>query len=384
MKSYRLSVTNSVDISNFVSIQQQHGIAVEGGSSMPLITGYEQVLANRVTDLFAVIAQQDGEITSLTDKVIGVTYKDGSKKFYEIGRRFGKHQGGIIPHTLITPLSVGQKFKLGDVVTYNSDFFEINYLNPQNLLWKNGLLMNVAIMDTTDTFEDSSAISEKAANALRTKMTYVRTLVLDFNITVNDLVEIGDDLTAESILCIMEDSITADNDLFDEETLGTLSQLSSASPRAKHSGKVEHVEVFYNGEIEDMSESLEALAISYDRKLSKVQKAMGKNIISGRVDESYRVEGRSLGRNQLVINIYITAYVAAGVGDKCVYANQMKSVVGDVLVGANKTESGIDIDGIFGYQSISNRIVLSPEILGTTNMLLEVIGKNAAKLYFGD
>lgn len=373
-----------MDISNFVSIQQQHGIAVEGGSSMPLITGYEQVIANRVTDLFAVVAQQDGEVVALSNKVIAVLYKDGTKKYYEIGRRFGKHQGGIIPHTVVTNLSVGQKFKVGDVISYNSDFFEINYLNPQNLLWKNGLLMNVAIMDTTDTFEDSSAISEKAAESLRTKMTSVRSLVIDFNVTVNDLVEVGDELTAESILCIMEDSITADNDLFDEETLSTLSQLSSASPRAKSSGKVEHIEVFYNGEIEEMSESLESIAITYDRQLSKVQKALGTTVVSGRVDENYRIEGKPLGKNQIVINIYITAFVAAGVGDKCVYANQMKSVIGDVLVGANKTESGINIDGIFGYQSISNRIVLSPEIIGTTNMLLEVIGKNAAKLYFGE
>ena len=384
MISYRLRVTTSVDISNFVSIQQQHGIAVEGGSSMPLITGYEQVIANRVTDLFAVVAQQDGEVVALSNKVIAVLYKDGTKKYYEIGRRFGKHQGGIIPHTVVTNLSVGQKFKVGDVISYNSDFFEINYLNPQNLLWKNGLLMNVAIMDTTDTFEDSSAISEKAAESLRTKMTSVRSLVIDFNVTVNDLVEVGDELTAESILCIMEDSITADNDLFDEETLSTLSQLSSASPRAKSSGKVEHIEVFYNGEIEEMSESLESIAITYDRQLSKVQKALGTTVVSGRVDENYRIEGKPLGKNQIVINIYITAFVAAGVGDKCVYANQMKSVIGDVLVGANKTESGINIDGIFGYQSISNRIVLSPEIIGTTNMLLEVIGKNAAKLYFGE
>ena len=82
MISYRLRVTTSVDISNFVSIQQQHGIAVEGGSSMPLITGYEQVIANRVTDLFAVVAQQDGEVVALSNKVIILLYKDGTKKYY--------------------------------------------------------------------------------------------------------------------------------------------------------------------------------------------------------------------------------------------------------------------------------------------------------------
>ena len=104
---------------------------------------------------------------------------------------------------------------------------------------------------------------------------------------------------------------------------------------------------------------------------------------NGRVDNTMRVEGKPLELDNLVINIYITGPVSAGVGDKGVFANQMKTVFGRVMTGINETESGEPIDAIFGYQSISDRIVLSPEIIGTTNTLLKVLSKKVAKIYRG-
>ncbi len=61
----------------------------------------------------------------------------------------------------------------------------------------------------------------------------------------------------------------------------------------------------------------------------------------------------------------------------------MKTIFGRIFSGVNETESGVPIDGIFGYLSISNRIVRSPEIMGTTNTLLKVLSKKAAEVYFG-
>lgn len=52
------------------------------------------------------------------------------------------------------------------------------------------------------------------------------------------------------------------------------------------------------------------------------------------------------------------------------------------MTGTNQTEDGQPIDIIFGYQSVSDRIVLSAELNGTTATLLRVIGSQAADLYF--
>ena len=54
------------------------------------------------------------------------------------------------------------------------------------------------------------------------------------------------------------------------------------------------------------------------------------------------------------------------------------------MTGVNETKSGKQIDAIFGYQSISNRIVTSAEVIGTTNTLLREITKEVIDIYRND
>jgi hypothetical protein len=61
----------------------------------------------------------------------------------------------------------------------------------------------------------------------------------------------------------------------------------------------------------------------------------------------------------------------------------MKTVFSEVMAYEMKTESGEIIDAVFGQKSIENRIVLSPAIIGTTNVLLDIIGKKAAAIFKG-
>nr|DAR93937.1 MAG TPA: hypothetical protein [Caudoviricetes sp.] len=51
------------------------------------------------------------------------------------------------------------------------------------------------------------------------------------------------------------------------------------------------------------------------------------------------------------------------------------------MTGVNETQSGKPIDAIFGYQSISNRIVQSAELIGTTNTLLKLISQEVIDIY---
>jgi hypothetical protein len=60
----------------------------------------------------------------------------------------------------------------------------------------------------------------------------------------------------------------------------------------------------------------------------------------------------------------------------------MKTIISGVMSGVNKTESGMKINAKFGYTGFSNRIVLSPEIIGTTNTVLIGMGNIVADEYF--
>jgi hypothetical protein len=366
---------------NFIGIQHGHGVACAGYHANAVRTGYEQVVAHRTSDLFAFTAKKPGKVISLDEKGMVVEYDDGEKKGIELGRRYGNAEGATIPHDVRAAVKLGQKFKAGDLLSYNEGFFEQDTLNPNQVVWKAGVTVRVALMESTLTLEDSSAISKKAAELLKAKTTKTRTIILDFQQSVSKLVKVGQAVESGDILCVIEDATTAKNDLFDEESLDTLRVLQAQTPLAKAAGIVERIEVFYHGEKQDMSESLRSLANASDREMMARYRAIGRTAMNGQVDESFRSDGDALNLDTVAIKIYITSDVAAGVGDKGVFGNQMKTVFGKVLEHEVTTESGLPVEAIFGQKSIFDRIVSSPEIIGTTTTLLRLAGERAVKAY---
>ena len=371
---------------NFINIQQSSCTGAIGYKPMPLRTGYDGVLAQRASDLFAFTAKQDGKVLDVNDNAIKVEYKDGSIEIVELGRRFGTVTGTIIPHDVKPNVKIGERFKLGDLMAYNDSFFTPNPMSPTDALWKAGVPVRTAIFECNGTLEDSSMITQATAEQLATYITKPRTLVLKFEQGVRDLVKVGQELDVETILCTIEDSVAARSDVLDEASVRTLKSIASQTPRAKYHGKVERIEVFYNGDIEDMSESLQAIAKAGDKDRIKRNKALEKEgVLTGRVDSSMRIDGNPLDIDHIAIKLYLTGLVPAAVGDKGVFGNQLKTIFGTIMDGVNSTANDdVPIDAVFGYKSIFNRIVLSPQLQGTTNVLLGLIGKATAKAYYGE
>jgi hypothetical protein len=350
---------------------------------MPVRTGYEQVIAHRTGSLFASSAKQDGRVVAVSDDGIVVEYADGEVKGFPVGRQYGAAAGLTIPHSLVTDMKEGQKFKAGEIISYNKGYFERDVLNPKNVVWKQGVLVKVALMEAAITLEDASAISPRVSDLLRTNVTKVRMVKLNFDQKVGRMAKVGQALKTEDILCVIEDSVTANQNLFDETSLDTLRALSAQTPTAKAKGVLERVEMYYHGDKEDMSESLRAIANACDKELVKRQKAAGKTGFTGQVDDSFRVEGDPLMLDTLVIKFYITSEVPAGEGDKGVFSSQLKTVFSRVMTGDVKSESGVMIDAIFGAKSVADRIVTSADAMGTTNTLLKVLAKRVVAAYRG-
>jgi len=300
---------------NFIGIQHSHGLACDGYHQSAVRTGYEQVLTKRTSDLFAFTARKPGMVLSMTETSLLVEYEDGERKGFELGRRYGHAAGLIIPHSVVSDLKQGQKFKEGTLLCYNDGFFEKDILDPNNVIWKAGVTAKIALLEAPVTHEDSSAISQRLAELLKTKTTKVKKIVVSFDQSVRKLIKVGQHVEAEDILCIIEEAVTANNQLFDEESIETLRKLGAMTPEAHAKGTVERIDVFYHGDEEDMSESLRTLTNATDRELLKRNKELGRPAFTGAVDESYRVDGNPLQFNTLVIEVYITGIVAAGVGD---------------------------------------------------------------------
>lgn len=300
---------------NFISIQNSSGMSAVGYDVSPLRTGYERVLAHRVDDLFAYTAKEDGVITGVSPKAVTVTYRSGKSRSIELGRRFGMVAGMIMPHALESHLQEGDKVKAGDLIAFNNSYFKLDPHDRTQALWKSGVMVKTAIMENADTLEDSSVISEKTAERLAAYITKVREVVVRFDQSIHQLVQVGDEVDVETILCTIEDGQSSSNPLFDDESLKTLRLLSAYTPRAKYHGNVEKIEVFYNGELEDMSESLKEIAQASDKQRRSLSKQMNMPYTSGVVDSTMHVDHRPLDMDSLVIRIYVTSLQPMATGD---------------------------------------------------------------------
>lgn len=302
----------------------------------------------------------------------------------QLGRRFGSGAGSVYPHDIVTNLKKGDLVDKGDTIAYNTNYFTPDSFNPKNSVWKAGVMAKVALLESTDTFEDSSSVSLNLASKLATNATKVRTIFVDFENEVKNLVKEGDKLDPESILCTIEDAVTSDNGLFSEDNLQTLKLLSGNAPKAKYGGVVDKIEVIYYGDVEDMSPTLRELVAKTDKRLAQQRRALGLKVVTGGVEDTLRIDNKTLEMDTAVIKVYLTKEDNIKAGDKLVFSNQMKSIIGRVMEGVNETESGEPIDAHFGYNSVVNRVVLGPEVIGTTNTFLKVLSKHVAKVYFED
>ena len=346
-------------------------------------TGYESVMAQRTTATFAYSADNDGVVTGIKDKGIIVTYSDGTTAGYALGRIYGNAEGSTYPHDIVTPLKLNDKFKKGDILVYNTGFFEPDFLNPKQVIWKSSVTVKTALYESSQTHEDSSSISTKVAGLLRTKTTKVRSIVVDFNQGIRSVLKAGSKVKPKDFLCVLEDSVTDLANLLDDTAIETLKRLGNKAPKAKYTGVLDKIEILYHGDKEDMSVTLKELANHSDRLLAESTRATGKRVMTGSVNSDYRVAGTPLGLDTAEIKFYITVATHTGQGDKTVFSNQLKSVIGEVMDYEMTTESGTPIDAVFGALSIANRIVCSPDIIGTTNTLLKIIGQQAVNIYKG-
>ena len=368
---------------NFIAIQQEHALACDGYHQFTVRTGYDNVIAERTSELFAVIAKKPGTVRSVKENGIIVDYEDGTDQGYQLGRRFGNAAGLTIAHNVVTTLRDGDKFQPGEAICYNDGFFEQDFFDPKRIALKNAVDTTTVLWESADTHEDSSAISRKLSGKLSANISKVKTVQVAFDQKVSQLVTVGQKVEADSVLCFIEDAVTASSDLFTRDNIDTLRAIGAQTPRAKVKGVVERIEYFYHGDKEDMGESILALANQGDKELKARALARGGKVFTGEVDGGFRIDANQLPMGYMAIRIYITSQVASGVGDKGVFCNQLKTVHGRVIEDQVTTESGEEVDAIFGMKSIENRIVHSPVMIGTTARLMYELGKKAVAAYRG-
>lgn len=342
------------------------------------------MVAYRNDDNFAVPASANGRVKEIKDDVIVVEYDDGTVEAHDFGRKFGVFAGTVIPHSLTPTLNVGDTFSKGDFLVYNSDYFTVDPMSRKQLLWKAGVLARTILVETPETHEDSSAISDSLAAKLVTSITEPVLIRVLFSQNVRDLVKPGESVDIESILCTIENPMGEESAVWGEEADNIMRRIGAINPPAGYVGVVERIEVFYNGDMDAMSPTLKDITRASNRTMSRKSRALGRDATEGRVEPGFQIEGKAIASNEAVIKVYITGTRPMGVGDKGVFGPQLKTVVGRVMTGENFTfQDRQPIDAKFGYFSLLARVVESSSVIGTTTTLLLEVGKRFVKTYRG-
>lgn len=368
----------------FINTQHSHTIATEAYCQPYVRTGYEKVAAHRTSKLFSTTAEEKGVVVSASDEGLVVKYESGRVDSIALGRQYGKAEGSVYPHDIISRLKQGTKFNKGDLLAYNEKFFEPDFLDPTAANMKVSGFATVAFIEDKSTHEDSCTISPKLGSQFKTEVTKIKSYVVRFEQAIQDVVKIGSEVLPRDVLMVIEDEITASNGQFSGDSIDTLKRLANVAPRAGIHGTLEKIEVYYHGEKRDMSPTLKKLSDRSDAVIASQCKATGQEVLTGQVGAEYRVSGTPLELDQAEIKLYITTKASTGVGDKAIFGHQMKSTIAEVHPGDIFTASGVEVDAIFSYRSLAGREVNSANLIGSTTVLLDLAAKRALNAYYGE
>lgn len=341
-------------------------IPAVGYSPSVYLTGYESVIGSRVGEFYVFQAKQAGVITRVGKKGMTVTYEDGTEAGYKLGIKHASDSGTYYPHEYVTDMAKGDSFEAGWILAWCSGFFTRDIHSPYNVSMMLGTTATVALLEGNDVLEDGSAMSETFRGELSTRTTSMVSFILDSSQDVNGLVGEDSEVNYGDVLVTISEGIERSLDL-SNQALSDLDSLGNRSPKSSAKGVVSKLEVFYMGNPEEMSPTLQSLIeMDNKRRSAEANILKGKKVSrTGEVKKSTYIAGKKLMPGNVIIVLYIDKDLDYGVGDKASISNQLKTIVGRILAGVNRTENGVDIDILFGAQSCNARIVHSFRKQGT-------------------
>lgn len=355
----------------FISIQNGHVAPIDNAEIPYVRTLEELAIAYRVDKPFTFMAAEDGTVTKLTKDTIEVTYLSGKKDSMTLGVWSTRAESNkAFKHSTVTDLKLNDKFLKNDPIAWNNSFFEKDWLYKGKLVYKMATFGNVALSEEEGTKEDSSIISNKMHAKVSTQVYDTRSFIFNGADRITSLPKLNDKLKPDSLLYTIVNPMVTDVNL-SRQVLESLQEVKNNYAYAEKSGTLDYIEAYYNCTKSELSQSFQDLID--DKNLVRVSK---------QVSNQYSVNGKPLAKGEIQLIFFISSKQLAGGGEKIVLANQLKSIIGDVVTYSMYTlDSKIETDMFFGKLSVENRVVNSAYTMGTNNLVLYMLGKEVAKLW---
>lgn len=342
----------------FTSTQWSQAISASNYGIVPLRTGYENVLPHRTSELYSKVAKANGTVTEVKDDELVITYDDKSVDRYPLGLYIGEASGEYHRHTRVTDMKVGDKFKKGDVVGWNSNWFMRDLFCPGQVGLKGGFMVRVGLFEDQDTYEDSIAISSRIAN--ETLIPYIKHTPFTMRITDNLFlkVKVGDDIEQDSILCDIEEPHLMEGN-HDASFVAEVNKLGIKQVKSTHHGKIIDIRVQYNGALENMSESVRQFVTKANKLTKRKNQIVGSAVETNAVSGIFNVNRPSIQPDTLLVIFFVESLDGRTRADKFVFGNQLKATAGRIMTKKMYTEDKQEIDAKTSFKAPFNRMVIS-------------------------
>lgn len=337
-----LGVTHDDPDRTSMSIKQAKAtVPIQDADPVLIGNKVEAIMPYLLSDEFVVTAKNDGKVIAIENQYVIVEYKDGIKYAIDISDRVRKNSsaGFWIDNTLTCDLKVGDKFKKGDVLAYNSKHFtKHSYDNGASM--NLGALCKIAISSQWDVFEDSAPISKRLSDKLTTEMVDEKEVTVSPYTFIDHIVNVGDSIKAGDPLLIFSDAETDEyQKLFDnmrEENKQAVIESAKTTISSKYTGEVVDIKIYTTVPVEELHPSLRKIVTKYQKRISARNETLSK--YSNKDDMNYfkagqviyevaetidisknnKVKGYMMEDDGVLILFYIKYKVAASKGDKVV------------------------------------------------------------------
>ena len=329
---------------SMASTQSRHTIATMD-SDVPLFGyGTDKVLAKMISNRFAYKAKEDGTIVEINEKLgyMIVEYKSGKRDVIDISNKQALNTGsGFYVNNKLSPVftNIGKKFKAGDVLAINKEFFRYDPISG-DVIYTSGPLVRVGIIHGSCVFEDSTIVTARLAERLSSYVTEKKDVCIGKNSNIYHIAKIGDIVKVGDPLLVFDES-------YDDEYLNKLlaklqeddkDDLISAGRtpiKSKYNGKIIDVKIYYSVPKNELSETLQKVINDYEKPIKQRLKAFSENNINikdlvtlNELPEhtepiNGKIKGVKMNDNEILIEFYIQTLDKYGGGDKITYLDYM-------------------------------------------------------------
>lgn len=373
--------------------QKNHIVSIAQPSINYTTNSFDRLLPHLATD-FCKMATQAGEVVSMTDDYMTVKFTDGTKETYKfnyIAKNSAK--GKYVRNDMITELTVGKKFKAGSPICWNPLYFKYSAFDDC-LVGMTGVMANVFLITSSGDYEDAVIIRKGFAEKMKTKVVKRKAIKLSKYDKILSYAAPDEIVLSEDKLIVFNKNTEEDallNNFLD--SMDSVSVLSKNEVKAKVSGKITSIRVYYACEETELNTTIKKMV----NDLKKYYMVKEKNLLVGasgenmrkyteipvRVSSGAKFNGEKVEKDEVLIEYYYTYYDHMSSGDKLSIFTALKGITCKIEdddkmpVGS---ESGRVCDIMMSPYGPGARKVFGVYSEGGTNNIMEHLTELAKKL----